>query len=372
MSDHIPFDIQSEIMKMLPVKSLLRFRSICKSWKSLIDSSDFIVHYRSQQQHLFVRYFDYGRLYASIADDHTFPQPNVSPTSSTSVKELFKYDPRIISSCHGLVCSYCNSTHMAFIWNISIRKSVAVVVPAVSNMMFETTLGFGVCRKTRDPKIVKITYISWLSRVDINATYIPSQVEVFTLSTGAWRSPFGSNLPRKSIWFHPSEEVVIDGVFYWLATDRNTITVGIKLIVSFDMTSEEFREITLPDDLSHAYSHRISMSYLGNSLVVCKDVVHDINGDLCLWMMRGGVSNSFTKLFSITPNGHATLRGFRKSGEPIIAIQGNCEPGRLAVYEPYSKRIDYLGIVGSLYSSEVYPYMETLFLLDQPDNKVYI
>ncbi|MFS8015869.1 putative F-box domain-containing protein [Helianthus anomalus] len=49
MSDHIPFEIQEEIMNMLPVKSLLRFRSVCKAWSSLIESSDFITHYRSQQ-----------------------------------------------------------------------------------------------------------------------------------------------------------------------------------------------------------------------------------------------------------------------------------------------------------------------------------
>ncbi|KAJ0845051.1 hypothetical protein HanRHA438_Chr15g0709261 [Helianthus annuus] len=103
------------------------------------------------------------------------------------------------------------------------------------------------------------------------------------------------------------------------------MTRRIKLFVSFDMTSEEYQVI-----LSDANSH-ISMSYLGNSLVVCKDVEHDINGDLCLWMMRGGVSNSFIKQFSITPNGHATLRGFRKSGKPIIAIRGKCGPRRLAV-----------------------------------------
>ncbi|MFS8015260.1 putative F-box domain-containing protein [Helianthus anomalus] len=45
MSDHIPFEIQSEIMNRLPVQSLLRFRLVCKSWRSLIESSDFIAHY---------------------------------------------------------------------------------------------------------------------------------------------------------------------------------------------------------------------------------------------------------------------------------------------------------------------------------------
>ncbi|KAF5764815.1 putative F-box domain-containing protein [Helianthus annuus] len=261
MSDHIPFEIQSEIMNMFPVKSLLRFRSVCKAWRSLVESSDFITHYRSQQQHLLVSYHDrYEQKNVLIVDD-TFPQQKVSLSFPVSVKEMLKYDPRIISSCHGLVCFYCDSARKAVIWNISVRKSVAVFVP--NSVIYETTLGFGVCRKTRDPKIVKIRYIGWWRSLDINSTYIPSQVEVFTLSTGAWRSPFGRNLPRTSAHYYHNDEVVIDGVFYWLATDSNTM-----LIVSFDMTSEEFREITLPDDLSQTHCNRISMSYLGNSLVV--------------------------------------------------------------------------------------------------------
>ncbi|KAJ0693437.1 putative F-box domain, galactose oxidase/kelch, beta-propeller, F-box associated interaction [Helianthus annuus] len=357
MSDHIPFKIQSEIMKRLPVKSLLRFRSICKSWKSLIDSSDFIAYHSSQQQHLLVSYYDndYEQKYVSIVDDHTFPQQKVFLTVPVSVKKMLEHHPRIISSCHGLVCLYCDSTRTAVIWNISLRKSVVVVVPA-SNA-YKTAIGFGVCRETNDPKIVKIRYIGWWRSVDINATYIPSQVEVFTLSTGAWRSPFGSNLPRTSVHYYHDDEVVIDGVFYWLATNSNTM-----LIVSFNMTSEEFREITLPDDLSQTHS----MSYLGNSLVVCGYDKLAIYRGLCVWTMRGSVSNSFTKLFTIAPNEYPILRGFRKSGEPIIAIQGE----HLAVYKPDSKHIDF-GIDGVEFLFKVYPYEETLFLLGQPDNMVY-
>ncbi|MFS7894863.1 putative F-box domain, galactose oxidase/kelch, beta-propeller, F-box associated interaction [Helianthus anomalus] len=371
MSDHIPFEIQSEIMNMLPIKSLLRFRSICKQWKSLIDSSDFIAHHNSsqQQRHLLVSYYDndYKQKYVSIVDDHTFPQQKVFLTVPVSVKEMLEYDDyRIISSCHGLVCLYCDITHMAVIWNISIRKSVAVFVPRSD--IYETTLGFGVCRETNDPKIVKIRYLNEWSRFD-KVTCIPSQVEVFTLSTGVWRSPYGTNLPRKSFYYFPSDKVVVDGVLYWLATIRNNMNDGFKLIVSFDMTSEEFREITLPDDLSQTSRHRISMSYLGNSLVVCGYAKHAIYRDLSVWIMGGGVSNSFTKLFTITPN--AILRGFRKTGEPIIAIQEREFWRRLAVYEPYSKRIDYLGIGGVGFQFKVYPYKETLILLGQPDNMVY-
>ncbi|MFS8015860.1 putative F-box domain-containing protein [Helianthus anomalus] len=165
MSDHIPFEIQEEIMNMLPVKSLLRFQSVCKAWSSLIESSDFIAHYRSQQQHLL--------------DDDIFPQQKVSLTFPVSVKEMLYYYPMIISSCHGLV------------------KTVTVAVP--TSDIYPTTLGFGVCRETGDPKIVNIRYNDRWSQD--NVTCIPSQVEVFTLSTGVWRSPYGSNLLKNQFIF---------------------------------------------------------------------------------------------------------------------------------------------------------------------------
>ena len=37
MSNYIPIDIQVEIMKRLPIKSLREFRCVSKQWKSLID-----------------------------------------------------------------------------------------------------------------------------------------------------------------------------------------------------------------------------------------------------------------------------------------------------------------------------------------------
>ncbi|KAJ0449535.1 putative F-box domain-containing protein [Helianthus annuus] len=77
MSDNVPFEIQEEIIKRLPVKSLIRFRSVSKSWKSLIDSSNFITHYRSQHQHLLL--YNYQSVVypkcLSIVDDNTSPVP---------------------------------------------------------------------------------------------------------------------------------------------------------------------------------------------------------------------------------------------------------------------------------------------------------
>ncbi|KAI3725454.1 hypothetical protein L1987_65242 [Smallanthus sonchifolius] len=104
MSDNIPFDIQAEIMKRLPVRSLIQFRSVSKAWKSLIDSSDFIKNYNGQQQHLFVSYYfsvDVERRYASIVDDDTFPHHKVSVTLPPLVKTLEHFST--FCSSHGLL-----------------------------------------------------------------------------------------------------------------------------------------------------------------------------------------------------------------------------------------------------------------------------
>ncbi|KAJ0693433.1 putative F-box domain-containing protein [Helianthus annuus] len=197
MSDHIPFELQSEIMKSLPVKSLIQFRSVCKPWKSLIDTSDFIKHYSGQQQHLLVRYqdaVDHKEKYVSIVDDDdTFPMQKVTVTIPPLVVNMLKHSETMGSS-HGLLCLY--NDDMAVIWNPSISKAVAVVLPEREyNEIHRTVLGFGVCRETLDPKIVKINYVfnPW-SDIDSVVVCVP---KVFTLSTGAWRSPYGSILSRK-------------------------------------------------------------------------------------------------------------------------------------------------------------------------------
>ncbi|KAM0054322.1 putative F-box domain-containing protein [Helianthus debilis subsp. tardiflorus] len=370
MLDHIPLEILSEILKTLPVKSLLRLQSVCKAWKSLIKSSDFIARYSSQRQHLLVRYTkldDFKLEYVSCVDDHTFPQQRVSPTVPLLVKNLDC--PILIGSSHGLLCFYGDYQPgcRAVIWNPSIRKAVEVVVPRVTYYnLYRSALGFGVCSKTADAKIVTITH-SQSGIIDMESVN-PWQAEVFTLTTRAWRSLYSDNLPRKSIKCFKLP-VVVDGCLYWLAHDRERITVDdgtitTDLIISFDLTSEEFGEVNLPDSLAHPHCS-LSMHKLRESLVVVEadtQVYH-------LWVMEDGVPKSFQKLFTMSIHSPGVsmvcLRGFMKTGEPLIELRTH--PGNtriLAAYEPYSNSINNLRInvrKGLYYF--VYSYTETLLLL---------
>ncbi|KAJ0864282.1 putative F-box domain-containing protein [Helianthus annuus] len=334
MSDNIPFELQQLIINKLPVEPLIRFRTVCKAWKSLIDSSDFIRNHIKQQnqQHLLVRYQDAELKYVSIPDNDTdtFPQNTASVTVPQSVVNMVQHEITIDSS-HGLLCLFGYLDRKAIIWNPSIRKAVDVALHLLDRDVEEMSaifLGFGVCVGTRDPKIVKI-------RIEGKEGVVPWQVEVFTLSTRVWRSAYSSNLPSKFVRFG-GEQMVVDGVVYWQVNgdvrDRAGGEGGYgNLIVSFDLTSEEFGEVKLPD----------------------------------------GVPKLFEKLFTIS--GHtldgslvSSVLGFRKAGEALAELQAHPFSIRtLATYEPYSKAINNLGVSGRHIS--VYSYTETLLLLDQPD-----
>ncbi|GKC58681.1 F-box domain containing protein [Tanacetum coccineum] len=115
MSNNIPLEIQMEIMQRFPVNSLLQFRTVSKTWKSFIDGRNFLVSY------------------------------DVRPTQPS--RFLVSYE-------------LGTGDVFASLWNLSIRKSVGVVVPydrskaCIENIAF----GFGVHPKTLDPTIIKISY----------------------------------------------------------------------------------------------------------------------------------------------------------------------------------------------------------------------
>ncbi|KAJ0693577.1 putative F-box domain-containing protein [Helianthus annuus] len=373
MSEHIPLAIQSEIMNRLPVKSLLQFRSICKPWKYLIESSDFIAHYSSQQQHLLVTYLhldDNRQEYVSFVDDDddSFPQHRVSVTLPPFFKML-KYHV-IIGSSHGLICLWgvYSPGVSAVIWNPSIRKAVYAVVPYMTyEEQYRSALGFGVCRKTTDAKIVIITRPQ-SSIIDMKSVD-PWLVEVFTLSTRAWRSPYSGNFPSKSIKYIEFP-VVVDRLAH-----RDSITVDdgkfttYRLIISFDMTSEEFGEVNLPDRLAHGH-YRTSMYQLRESLVVIESGYEADKRVYHVWMMVDAVPKSFQKLYTMSSHSPdaslINVRGFRKTGQPLIELRAH--PGDdiriLAAYEPHSKSISNLGINGRIFVyCYLYSCMETLLLL---------
>nr|XP_043639349.1 uncharacterized protein LOC122610422 [Erigeron canadensis] len=224
-----------------------------------------------------IRIYDIPKYkYVSVADDnldeHQFPN---------FVNNL--RDSRIVGCSYGLFCLYgydpnrpCLSenrkiSYMVVLWNPWIRKCVDVFVLNVLYKGCGTILGFGVSPQTKDPKIFKINNPGY--RVD-TSVHVPSRVEVFTLSSGIWKSPSCSgrnNIPfRNSIRFCWSQ-VALDGFIYWHAFERINVDGRCcfhNLIMSFDLSSEGFEEVCLPDNLACLDKASLSISKRMESAVV--------------------------------------------------------------------------------------------------------
>ncbi|XP_071714058.1 uncharacterized protein [Rutidosis leptorrhynchoides] len=329
--------------------------------------------------------------YVSIVDDDSFPQHKFPLIVPSCAKQLLGQNPSILGSSQGVLCLCVNFVDFTYryysfykektfvLWNPMIQKSVPVIVPGVENYMkFKSVVGFGVCPRTSVPKLVKITFISCLKYIE---NHTP-EVDIFSLSSGSWRRSLSMNVPRKSISIELTlRHVCVDKYIYWYAFDR-TVTGETKrkknLILSFDMTTEEFKEVDLCDGLKEEYEGHaygcccfLSISKLGTSLVVLepKDGWYK---EISIWRMEHGIPNSFTKLFVIkSPIESLRLHrvdDFRKTGEPIIATRMFIDKKYIrntVVYEPKSGEISDIGITTSAgYFCLAKSYTETLVLLD--------
>ncbi|XP_071720555.1 putative F-box protein At1g47790 [Rutidosis leptorrhynchoides] len=383
MSDLVPFDIQTEIIKKLPIKSLIRFRSVSKPWKSLIDSSKFIHDNclrNNQPHHLLVCYnLDSVLKYVSIMDDDSFPQHEFSPIVPVTLNRL--RNAMKLGSSHGMICFYGlypdidNETKMVVLWNPTIRKSVGIVIPNVIYMpLGYIVIGFGVCPNTNDPKLIKITHIN-KSGSDEIINCVCWEAEVFTLSSGDWRS-VSIEIPSKPVRLSWGQ-VFINGVIYWHGYDKIDVDEDdlYHRIISFDLKSEEFGELFLPDSLARFTGH-MYVSKLMDSLVV---IIESFEKPACdVWKMNDGVTKSWTKLYTVKASDSAigiSVLEFRKNGESIMEVEvDDYEEALLQVYEPYSGSVKDLRLneSKSLFAScSVSSYKETLALLHQSDSIIY-
>ncbi|CAL5336673.1 unnamed protein product [Camellia sinensis] len=346
MSDYIPNELIIEILVRLPVQSLLRFTSVCKSWHSLITNPSFITKHLNQtitdrkrnSDKLLLRLYtdnDKKEHYLLCSDDEKFGD-DYSEFKFPS-KSLIGYF-RIVGSCNGLLClcdNYFGDTHHIVLWNPSVRKSVTLPMPCKPQGPYMFVLGFGAHPMTHEYKVVRIVY----EKEHINRFKVPPKVELYTQGIGSWREIDSAAAPPYYIVEFMWSQAFVNGAVHWVAYDPSVVGGFCNLIVSFDMVSEAFSEMMLPE--------------MGRS-------------SCCTWVMKEyGVAESSTKLFSINLPGvlNKTL-GFRQNGDVLPSTTNNW----LISYDPGTKTMSNTKIKGSSYSFNVDTFMETLILVKEHTN----
>ncbi|XP_071705046.1 F-box/kelch-repeat protein At3g23880-like [Rutidosis leptorrhynchoides] len=324
MSDKLPFEIQIEIMKKLPGYLGLR--------------------------------------YVSIFDDDNFPKNMVDLSAILPDSAKQSTTLSLVGSSQGLLCLY--DYFRAIIWNPWIRKSVTVTFPNFDYRNYGRVVGFGVCPRTSDPKLVQITFPRYSLG---NNTW---KVEVFSLSLGFWRiSSFNkiSDLPCGSFELSSPSECV-GGFIYWCASNKDDPNRS-WVIISFDLTNEEFGVIYLPDSLARC--RLVDLSKHRESLVLFPYDYNIAFYDCDVWMMEGGVTKSFKKLFTInSTNDFVKPLAISYNGEAVLEIVESFRKkivSSIDTYEPSSKRFKCTTITGESGCTSISSYTETMLLRDYYD-----
>ncbi|KAK9943834.1 hypothetical protein M0R45_009429 [Rubus argutus] len=235
--DHeLPKDIVVEVLARLPVKSLMRFRCVCKPWRAFISDPCFV---RKQFSYaaakgsgdsdirLMVSVNPHGSIYCLVAlNDLKAP-----PLDITVRCPPFRFKrSRIVGSCNGLICLHVK--YQFILWNPCTGDYNALPQPPgyhcsclPSSQHCLCFQGFGYDSTTDDYKVIR-----GIRR------FVKSIIQVFSLKSGSWKTY--NNMKNVCV---RGDGCLLAGALHWLEFRSPYYSDG-STIVSFDLAKEEFRE----------------------------------------------------------------------------------------------------------------------------------
>ncbi|KAL7218724.1 hypothetical protein ACSBR2_011907 [Camellia fascicularis] len=343
MSDNLPQEVVFDILARLPAKSLLQMRCVCKSWNSLINSPSFITSHINQtlsnnsNELLLLRHHTDGKDQFTVhCNNNTF---NECTTFDCPFTNWAKYYLRVVGSCDGLVCLSSHDQTMILL-NPSIKRCLNLPTTRVtykSHGSYMFILGFGFDPLTNDFNVVRLVYFhkSFGYR-------LPAEVDVYMLNIGTWRT-----VNTVALSYNLTQCVshaFVNRVCHWIGFEAMTKEIRHYLILSFNISTEVFREIKLPDCVANAFRLIASVAVYEESICLFHyDRDWGYPSKNCdIWVMKEyGVVEFGTKLFTIDFVISKAV-GFRKNGEFLAEDR----EGKLVTYDFKTGQIVYLGIHG--------------------------
>ncbi|XP_057430752.1 F-box/kelch-repeat protein At3g23880-like [Lotus japonicus] len=303
----LPFDLVVEILCRLPVKPLLQFRCVCKSWKSLISDPKFAKKHLHSSPSDFIRHRLIVNHHSDDSGFRAYPLLsvfNTVPAAATATQLEYpliiqKFNYVIVGSCNGVLCFFIDRS-FALLWNPSTRrfkKSPSLENPRLKDSF--TKYGFGYDHFADSYKVVAVFCYE-----DGDSGLYKTQANIHTLGTHCWRRI--QELPCVPV--QSAIFVSGTGTLNWLASDDNrseSVNNWMEsraIIISQDLRKECYQKLLLPDDYGHDDGGKgpLNLQVLRDCLCLC---VHSFDSGSCdIWFMKEyGSKESWTKLF-IVPN----------------------------------------------------------------------
>ncbi|KNA16446.1 hypothetical protein SOVF_089180 [Spinacia oleracea] len=350
-------DLVQEILVRLPAKTLVRCRCVCKSWCSLISSPNFILDHvcrnkEAKHHQVLLRSFNNAEKkvrYKLCHDNEHLDEIMLIDFPFVSKRHDFF---RMVGCVNGLVClsdDMVEVTDTLILWNPMIRRFLTVPelkLDVESTDLGRSVFGFGFDACKNDYKLVRIVY---RKNPDFEALQVEASIAIFRLSSSCWEVKGSASVPLLD-----TRQAYVNGVIHWLAYN--------KLIVGFDVKTEAFKPMMLPQPLQNANISDLTIASWCDLLSVFENGYW--SGRLCLWVMKDyGASKSWTKQFVV--ESFVMVRSLRKNGSVVLQNIG----GKLVMYNAKTNQFEEFKthVEDTIYGFHMKSYIESLVLLDRTD-----
>ncbi|OMO88931.1 hypothetical protein COLO4_20026 [Corchorus olitorius] len=288
--ESLPHEIVLNILSRLPIPSLVQSKLVCRPWRSLIRSLIHDPSFILQSNHPIQ-----SQLYLGDFSSQNDGNYNMV-TMKLPMPPLSRFT--LASSCNGLLCLL--DYHRSFepcIYNPFTANFLEL--PHLTRHHNFQVLGFGFHPITKEYKLVEISYTIYTcggSFGRLDPSPFKSDVHILTLGSSTWRHlgtvPYHVHSQQKS-------QARINGkLLHWVSWMKNRRST---IIISFDMETEKFHEIPLPDCCSS--SNKPTEGF--DQVVVIRGCLSAVrygndSEELEIWVMKEyGVKESWSKEFSI-------------------------------------------------------------------------
>ncbi|XVE68739.1 hypothetical protein DITRI_Ditri09bG0093600 [Diplodiscus trichospermus] len=331
----VPIELENEILSKLPVKSLLRFKCVQKSWRNLIEDPSFVTMHT-----ILLGKTTNGFLLSDFSPTPYYIGKKRTNTVLSGSKEILVSSGKwllreahryIVGSSEGLVCLVNRPGGLKIhIWNPSTRKIMQlpsfVCEEVIAALPF--VFGFGFCPKLKDYKVVIISYP------------FHNLTKVYSLNTNSWHKIAN---PRLDLSLGLRRGKFFNGASLWLG--KQIDSPRRRMIVAFKFEEEVFVEINLPNH--HNFEdENVADVYIAEyqNLLSLITYRHDENM-VDLWVRKedGVAEYSWVKQLSIQvpiPK-HKLYRqkmmNFEKNGELLLVLN---RKGKLVLYNTKTNQIE--------------------------------
>ncbi|KAJ4826164.1 hypothetical protein Tsubulata_023034 [Turnera subulata] len=246
----LPSAIVEEILLLLPYKCIHRFRSVSKSWSSLLVSEEFQkLRFKSSPPELNVQKILHS-FHGCYGEDYGMPLESFDYRGGeeTCTQLFFPVERRflkLIGSCNGLVCltqeSLVNNYRDIFLWNpfTGVYRKLPHTKGMSGRYGVYRAYGFGYDSVADDYKV----FLAVVRRVSIRnkVRRLYPVVQIFSLKTGSWKSVKNPDRCLQDILKRDSVGLFLNGALHWSKRDTAKIT-------AFDLVKETFYDVPPPPE----------------------------------------------------------------------------------------------------------------------------